>query len=87
MANTGIHWSLWQPQARYLDRIHNAALDGLDIVLPWCCLRQLATEPDLKPEGRAEGNTLGMADGRLGTNQVSVSFYAYSLPQKEELEN
>lgn len=78
---------VWQPHARCLDRIHNAALDGLDIVLPLWCLQQLAIEPDLKHKGLVEGNTLGMADGRLGTNQLSVSFYAYSLPQKEELEN
>lgn len=78
---------MWQPHARYLDRIHDAALDGLDIVLPSRCLRQLAMEPDLKHNGHVDGNTLGMADGRLGTNQLSVCFYAYSLTQKEELEN
>lgn len=42
-------------------------------------------EPDLKHNGHVEGNTLGMADERLGTHQLSAVSMPMLLHRRKSL--
>lgn len=75
---------VWQPHARCLDRIHDAAPDGLDIVLPLWCLHQLRARARLEIQGPWKVTLWGWQMGGLGPTS-SQSLYAYSLPQRKSL--